>query len=358
MSAASPASRFSRFRPQHRSRQLALGLVALLVIVAAAVVITVHARGSSAPTTAAGAGPLPLAGDLDAHDPSFTVVGKTWFVLNTGDAAVHGGTIQIKESSDRKTFTSVGTVWDAIPAWIVKAIPQVTNLWAPQVYLHDGTYYLYYSASSFGSNTSLIALATNTTLDPSAPGYRWVDRGQVLSSQTSDDFNAIDPAVIEDPHGTPYLTFGSFWSGIRQVKLQWPSGKPAAGVDLSDPARLVDRGVPPNAVEAPDLIRHDGYYYLFVSFDFCCRGAQSTYKIAVGRSRSISGPFTDESGTPMLQGGGTVILASHGSMIGPGGVSVDGDLLAHHYYDGNAAGAVMLAVHHLGWSSAGWPLLG
>ena len=172
--------------------------------------------------------------------------------------------------------------------------------WAPEVYHHGGTYYLYYAASSFGSNQSVIGLATNSTLDPSAPGYRWVDRGLVWQSQTSDDYNAIDPGIVRGPDGSPWMVFGSFWSGVRQVQLQWPSGKPTAG--QTEPLRLVDRQVPPNAVEAPYMVRHDGMYYLFVSFDFCCRGTDSTYKIAVGRSRSVNGPFFDELGTPLEHG--------------------------------------------------------
>jgi arabinan endo-1,5-alpha-L-arabinosidase len=276
-------------------------------------------------------------------------------VLNTGDPVINGGTIQIKKSTDHQTFTSVGTVWTEIPAWIKDAVPAVANLWAPQVYRHAGIYYLYYSASSFGSNNSLIALATNTTLDPADPAYRWVDQGLVWRSRTTDDYNAIDPAVVEDASGMPYLTFGSFWSGIRQVELQWPSGKAAA--NPAAPTRLVDRLVPPNAVEAPYIVRRQGFYYLFVSFDFCCRGADSTYKIAVGRSRSVSGPFTDELGTPLQHGGGTVILSSDGPMVGPGGVSISGDLLAHHFYDADANGAITLSVRRIQWAASGWPVL-
>jgi len=333
-------------RPSRRYG-LALAIVAVAVL---AVVRPIEANGEPAAPR-----PLPLAGDLNAHDPSFTQVGRTWFVLNTGDPAINGGTIQIKKSTDHKTFTSVGTVWDAVPAWVKAEIPQVSNLWAPEVYRHGGTYYLYYSASSFGSNTSLIGLATNTTLDPAAPGYRWVDQGAVWRSHSSDDYNAIDPSVIEDASGTPYLTFGSFWSGIRQVRLRWPDGK--AADDTATPSRIADRLVPPNAVEAPYIVRHGRYYYLFVSFDFCCRGADSTYKIAVGRSRSVSGPFTDELGTPLQHGGGTVILSSDGPMVGPGGVSVSGDLLAHHYYDADADGAITLSLRTIRWGASGWPVL-
>jgi len=332
---------------------LLVGLLTLLL--GLIVMIAIRPAGAHAEPASPGFRPLPLAGDLNAHDPSFTQVGSTWFVLNTGDPAVNGGTIQIKKSTDRRTFRSVGTVWSEIPAWIKAEIPAVTNLWAPEVYRHGNTYYLYYSASSFGSNNSLIALATNTTLDPSAPGYQWVDQGVVWRSHPSDDYNAIDPGIIEDSTGTPYLTFGSFWSGIRQVPLQWPTGKPAA--DVSVPTRIADRQVPPNAIEAPYLVRHQGYYYLFVSFDFCCRGSDSTYKIAVGRSRSVTGPFTDELGTPLQHGGGTVILSSDGPMVGPGGASVSGDLLAHHYYDANAGGAITLSIRKIHWGDGGWPEL-
>lgn len=129
------------------------------------------------------------------------------------------------------------------------------------------------------------------------------------------------------------------------------------GLDRGRATRIADRQVPPNAVEAPYLVRHEGYYYLFVSFDFCCRGADSTYKIAVGRSRSVTGPFLDQLGTPLQHGGGTVILSSDGPMVGPGGASVSGDLLAHHFYDADAGGAITLSIRRLHWGAGGWPEL-
>jgi arabinan endo-1,5-alpha-L-arabinosidase len=127
-------------------------------------------------------------------------------------------------------------VFTAIPAWVIRAVPGVTNLWAPEIRLHDGMFYLYYAALTFGSNRSVIGLATNKTLDPT----QWVDQGLVAQSQPTDDFNAIDPAVVEGKGGTPYLAFGSFFSGIRMWQLQWPSGKLAPG--QGQPLRLA--GVP------------------------------------------------------------------------------------------------------------------
>jgi len=300
---------------------------------------------------------LHLSGDLHTHDPALTRDGShgDWYVFSTGDPKVAHGTVQIRRSSDLRHWRYAGTVFEDIPAWVRAAVPNVQNIWAPDVHRHAGLYYLYYAASSFGSNRSVIGLATNTTLDPRNPAYRWVDRGLVTESTPQDDYNAIDPGIVEDAQGHPWMAFGSFWSGIRMLALQWPSGKPAAG--QAAPLRLADRHVPPNAIEAPYVLRHGSYYYLFVSLDFCCRGLDSTYKIAVGRSRSVTGPYYDELGTPLLHGGGTVILSEHGSMVGPGGQSVFGPYLAHHYYDATRNGDFRLSIRTIGWDRRGWPYL-
>jgi arabinan endo-1,5-alpha-L-arabinosidase len=296
---------------------------------------------------------LELSGDLRAHDPALIrdPASGDWFVFSTGDPLVAGGTIQIRRSSDLHTWRYVGTVFNVIPTWITQAVPGVQSLWAPEIHLHDGTFYLYYAASTFGSNRSLIALATTTSLNSNV----WVDQGIVTESQPTDDFNAIDPAVIEDRNGTPYLAFGSFWSGIRMLELQWPSGQLMPGQGA--PLRLADRFVPPNAIEAAALTFHNGWYYLFISFDFCCQGTASTYKIAVGRAASPTGPFLDRLGTPLEHGGGTVILSEQGTMFGPGGESVYGDFLAYHFYDGTANGDFRLGIRRMGWTEDDWPVV-
>ena len=299
-----------------------------------------------------GARVLPLVGDLRAHDPTLIGDGHAWYVFSTGDPAVANGTIQIRRSRDLRTWDYAGNVFDEIPAWASQAVPGVTNLWAPEIHRHGDLYYLYYSVSTFGSNRSAIGLATNTTLDPHRPGYAWVDRGLVTSTSPSNDYNAIDPAVIDDEHGTPYLAMGSFWSGIRMLRLEWPSGMVAPG--QGEPLRLADRFVPPNAIEAASIVRHDGRYYLFVSFDFCCRGTGSTYKIAVGRSDEVTGPYYDRLGTPLQHGGGTVILSENGTMFGPGGAQASSNLLAYHWYDAQANGDFRLGLRTIDWED-GWP---
>jgi arabinan endo-1,5-alpha-L-arabinosidase len=298
--------------------------------------------------------PLELSGDLRAHDPAL-IRGSSgdYYVFSTGDRAEAGGSIQIRRSSDLQEWALVGTVFEEMPAWVLDAVPGVQNLWAPDVIEHEGQYLLYYSASTFGANRSVIGLATNTTLDPDDADYRWVDRGLVMGSVPEDDYNAIDPSVTIDAAGRAWLAFGSFWSGIRMRQLTWPEGTPA--IEAGEPLRLADRFVPPNAIEAPTLLERGGWYYLFVSFDFCCQGLGSTYKIAVGRSREVTGPYFDRLGTPLAHGGGTVILSERGDMFGPGGQSVHAGVLAHHYYDRTLDGEVRLALRPIGWDAKGWP---
>lgn len=301
----------------------------------------------------ASSGARELSGDLAVHDPAYAVSDGTQYVYSTGNASVADGGVQIRSSSDGTAWRYRGEVWTEKPVWLEEAVPGVSNLWAPELIEHEGIWYLYYSASTFGSNTSVIALATNTTLDPDDPDYAWIDRGQVVASTRGDDFNAIDPAVVVDAAGDPWMAFGSFWSGIRMVALEWPDGLRA---DAQEPLRLADRGVPPNAVEAPYIIERDGDYFLFVSFDSCCQALDSTYRVVVGRADEVTGPYVDRDGIPLLNGGGTTVLDTDGDVhVGPGGQSVADGTLAVHYYDRRLDGAFQLALLPLQWDAEGWP---
>jgi arabinan endo-1,5-alpha-L-arabinosidase len=301
-----------------------------------------------APGAAAAGYPNPglVNGDTSVHDPSMVrAADGTYYLFST-----HQG-IEIRTSADRIHFTRDGSVLPGGATWAA-AYGDDTDLWAPDVSYHDGIYWLYYAVSSFGSNHSAIGLATSATAKPGS----WADRGLVYSSQATDNFNAIDPALIVDTSGRWWLSFGSFWSGIKMIQIN-----PATGKQLASNTTLynIARRPSPDAEEASYIYPHGGYYYLFVSFDYCCQGVNSTYRIMVGRSASPAGPYVDAGGTAMMSGGGTQILARHGNVIGPGGQSVmrdvDGDLLVYHYYAASLNGTPELGINLLGWTSAGWP---
>jgi arabinan endo-1,5-alpha-L-arabinosidase len=277
----------------------------------------------------------------------------------------------IRCSDDLHHWTRCGEVFPEIPQWIQQTSPKTQELWAPDSSYFDGLYHLYYAFSAFGKNTSGIALATNETLDRTSPKYKWVDRGLVLRSYEQDDFNAIDPNLVLDAKGDAWLSFGSFWSGIKMRKLDRATGL-LSKTDTRTYA-LASRGVhntgprnpdlPPDneAVEAPFVFRHGGYYYLFVSWDLCCRGTKSTYKTMVGRSANVTGPYLDKDGKPMESGGGSQILFSNAQWIGPGGESLlhvadrsgGEDLIVFHAYSA-ANGRPSLHISTLGWKD-GWP---
>ena len=201
---------------------------------------------------------------------------------------VNGGDIQIRASTDLRTWRLVGTVFAKIPSWITSQVPGVVNLWAPDISFFDGLYHLYYAASTFGSNDSVIALATNRTLDPASPEYHWSDDGLVFSSSAADDYNAIDPALVGGAGGSKWLLFGSFWGGIQLIALNPATGMSSARA----PHRLLAVfGPAPDPEEGSYMVHHGGFYYLFVSYGDCCKGVGSTYEILVGRSQSITGPF-------------------------------------------------------------------
>jgi arabinan endo-1,5-alpha-L-arabinosidase len=297
----------------------------------------------------------PLTGNIAIHDPSIAVLDGGFVSFATGvEGASDGGTVRTKSSPNGIDWHETGALPGGLPEWISSELGYAPkNLWAPSVSEHAGTRYLYYSASSFGKNDSAIGLMTNAALDPAKPSEGWSDQGLVIRSHADDNYNAIDPFRI-DTSSKAYLAFGSFWDGIRLVELDPATGKPRPDAEILP---IASRGG--GAIEAPAILEHQGRFYLFVSFDRCCSGLASTYRIMVGRADAIAGPYLDAAGQPMLEGGGTELLKSTGRYRGPGGQEVflrDGEpWLVFHYYDRDQGGVPKLYLTPLQWNTAGWP---
>jgi arabinan endo-1,5-alpha-L-arabinosidase len=352
-----PAASFRTLPAAQRTRlALIIGITATTALggTLAAVAATGATASAAATNQAAQSAPY-----IYVHDPTMAKQGGTYYLFSTGDPAgvIGNGNIQIRTSPNLRSWTYDGTVFATKPAWITSTLGSVPNLWAPDISYFDGLWHLYYAGSSFGSNNSVIGLATSPTLDPASPRYHWTDDGLVFASTSADNFNAIDPSLVSTADGGKWLVFGSFWSGIKLIELDAATGKPAASPTVYSLAAKAS----PDAEEGAGITYHDGYYYLFVSVGYCCRGISSTYHIQVGRSATITGPYLDAAGTAMLDAGGMDVQGTDGGMVGPGGefVFVDGgtSYLVYHYYDAFDDGDAWVQVRPVSWAD-GWPVTG
>ena len=302
---------------------------------------------------AAFAGPAAaLEGETGIHDPS-TVIAQAgrYYTYGTGNG------IPVLASDDGWTWRRAGALMSAVPGG--KAGAEVlarggSNTWAPDVIHIGDQYFLYYSAPATQPR-SAIGLLVGRTLDPSSPDYRWEDRGPVVWSDGIEDSNAIDPGVLLDPDGRLWLTYGSYFGYIRLVELDPKTGQ----------RRYPDRKPVNIAInsEASILIHRDGWYYLLVTHGSCCQGANSTYNIRMGRSRKVTGPYLDNMGVDMIEGGGKLFAASRGRHVGPGHfgrleLGQDVEKFSLHYEaDLDRGGISVLDIRPLLWRD-GWPVAG
>ena len=301
--------------------------------------------------------------DLRIHDPVMIHEGGTFYLFGTGRG------ISVWSSKDRERWKKEPPVLAEPPAWTASVVPGFKgHTWAPDIVKRGDTFYLYYSVSAGGKITSAIGVATNKTLDSASKDFQWVDRGKVVQSIPYRDlWNAIDPQLVLADDGTPWLAFGSFWAGLRAVKLAPDLLKVAEPQEWRSLAKrersvLIDDAEPePASIEAPFIFRKNGWYYLFVSWDHCCRGANSDYKVVVGRSRDPLGPYVDRSEVRMDKGGGTPVVSGNARWPGIGHNSVytfDGrDWFVAHAYDARDGGHSKLKMLALGWDDAGWPVV-
>ncbi len=289
---------------------------------------------------------------ITVRDPSDIVKCKEeYWVFYTGRG------VPSYRSRDLVKWERGPAVFQTPPEWIAKIVPENRHMqyWAPDVIKLADRYLIYYSVSSFGKMTSAIGLATNPTLDPDDPAYHWTDQGLVVRTQDGDGYNAIDPSVFHDRDGSLWLTFGSYWSGIKLIQLD-----PLTGKRIAPDSKLFSIACN-ESIEASYLCRHDDYYYLFVNWGSCCQGPKSTYSIRIGRSKSATGPYLDKAGVDMLHSGGSLFLATtNGPLIGPGHAGTLNALGKDWFtsdFEGDLRmdGRATLAIMPLRWNADGWP---
>lgn len=292
----------------------------------------------------------------NVHDPVIAHADGTYTIFHTGSR------IPFICSKDMVAWEFCGRVFESNPAWTREINPDLVDIWAPDISFFNGRWHLYYAVSTFGAQDSAIGLATNVTLDPNSPDYEWVDHGEVLRSRPGDAWNAIDPNLVLDENGEPWLAWGSFWQGLWMRKIDASTGM----LDAAHPDvyHLADRSTGPDhtsAIEGAFIVQRGGKWYLFASFDQCCQGASSTYNVRVGRSDFLTGPYVDRDGVPLTEGGGTLILSAYDQWKGPGhnGMLIEDGVywMVYHAYDAQVNGIPKLRIESLSWDADGWPSL-
>lgn len=350
--------------PQVNAGDVARMRVSVLPMVVGPVTKTVSVSASGMPDPiSARCGFTVRSIQVSIHDPAMAKEGDTYYLFSSGPG------ITFYSSKDMVHWRLRGRVFPGEPAWARNVNPAFNgHVWAPDIIRHNGTYHLYYAVSSPGSIRSAIGLITNKTLDPDSPDYGWQDEGIVLQSVPGRDlWNAIDPNVVVDNEGTAWMAFGSFWSGLKLVKLDSKWRAPAHPQEWRSIAKrersvLVDDLEPgPAEIEGPFIFKKGDYYYLFVSWGLCCRGADSTYRIMVGRSKNVKGPYLDKEGNSMARGGGTLLLGGNPAWPALGHNSAytfDGkDYLVFHAYEAADNGLQKLKIAEIKWDENQWPVI-
>ena len=300
------------------------------------------------------------------HDPVMAYEDSTYYIYSTGMG------IQQMTSRDGKLWTvRRQPVMSVIPQWTRDSVPGFRHhVWAPDVIQWHGRWWLAYSCSTFGKNGSAIGLLSTRKLNSGL----WDDEGCVVSSRENrDNWNAIDPNFVIDDNDQPWMTWGSFWDGVQIARLDTTmhiarGEQPRTIARRYDPAfkhatpNPTSKYAGTNAIEAPFIFKHDGWYFLFVSWDYCCRGSKSNYRVAVGRSRKVDGPYLDRDGKDMLTGGGTIFFEGDKKQYEAAGhcavYHMNGkDIFICHGYSVKNNGAAVLVQRNLLWTADGWPFL-
>ena len=306
------------------------------------------------------------------HDPVMAYEDSTYHLYCTGIG------IQHMTSKDLRTWTVDPTpVMTVMPKWAHDSVPGFQHhVWAPDIIRWHGRWWLAYSCSTFGKNGSAIGLLSTPSL--SAPV--WNDEGCIVTSREGcDNWNAIDPFFVIDDNDQPWLTWGSFWDGIQMAPLDTTMHLKHHASDIRHqtsetiarryapsaqnvPANPTSKHAGTNAIEAPFIFKHGGWYYLFVSWDYCCRGAQSNYRVAVGRSKTVDGPYLDRNGIDMREGGGTLFIEGDKKQFEAAGHCAvyhlgEEDIFICHGYSIQHKGASILIQRPIRWTADAWPVL-
>ena len=374
----------------------------------------------------------------NVHDPSVVKAADGYYYMYQTDASygnVHNSDVRnsnkhghffCRRSKNLVDWEFVGASMVGLPSWIKPKLNEIRKqmgvperddtyfandldfgYWAPCVRkVNDNLYRMYYCITCPGtingngtwSERAFIGLME--TSDPAS--NKWEDKGFVITnasdkglnfrvSQTDYNncyfkFNAIDPTYIITPEGKHWLIYGSWHSGFAAVELDASTGK--TKVELPKPFGTAEEIAPYGKLiftrtlnnrwqgaEAPEVVYHDGYYYLFLAYD----GLDVPYNTRVLRSKNVDGPYETMNNrvTNAANGAGdnpTVLTHPYKFSQGYGWVGIShcavfDDGAGNWYYvsqqrfpknvGGNAySNALMMGgVRSIKWNENGWPVV-
>jgi arabinan endo-1,5-alpha-L-arabinosidase len=228
---------------------------------------------------------------------------------------------------------------------------------APDAIKIGDRYLIAYSSTGGGlggGHAGRVLTMWNKTLDPKSPDFKYSEAIEVAHSLDDEDCDAIDAGLLMGPDGRLWLTYGTYFGFIRLVELDPKTGERVKG---NEPVNVaID-------CEASIMIYRNGWYYLLGTHGTCCDGPNSTYNIVVGRSRTPQGPFIDNVGRSMLEGGGKMVIGANDRKTGPGhfGRYIESDgvekMSFHYEADFDQGGRSVLAIRPIVWKDE-WPVAG
>ena len=229
---------------------------------------------------------------------------------------------------------------------------------APDALKIGDRYLVGYSATGGGlggGHAGRILTMWNKTLDPESPDFAYTEAVEVAASLVDEDCDAIDVGFLLDPStGRLFCTYGTYFGFIRQVELDPKTGYRLEGNEAIDVA--ID-------CEASVMMYNNGWYYLLGTHGTCCDGVNATYNIVCGRSRNPNGPFIDNVGRTMIEGGGKMVAAAEERRFGAGHfgryVVEEGVEKASFHWEADLdlSGRSTLAIRPLLWKND-WPEVG
>ena len=251
--------------------------------------------------------------------------------------------VPIYKSDNLVDWTFVGTAFtnETRPTFEPRG-----GIWAPDINLIGDKYVLYYSMSVWGGEDTC-GIGVAVADKPEGP---FTDKGKLFRSNEIGVTNSIDQFYIED-NGKKFLFWGSF-RGIYAIELS------EDGLSIKEGAEKTP--IAGTAFEATYIYKHKGYYYLFASVGTCCEGVKSTYKLVVGRSKNLMGPYVDKAGKTMMENGYELVIDKNNRFVGNGHCSeivqddAGKDWIFYHGIDVEKPSGRVLLLDQIKWKN-GWP---